>query len=519
MHVRMGLRRIPVVAAFAAAVLLLLGAVASRAAHADPKKDIQQKIKEAMENYDLLEYEEARKLLNQALTIAKQKHLENDPVTAQVHLRLAIVYKAGLNDEESAKLSFLSAAQIDPKITIDAAYKTPDLQKMLDEAKKEAASGGGGGGSVSTDTGTGGGGPELGGGDEGVDCKTVSGLQHTIVDTAKGGAELKLEAFVGKDVNPVKVSIMYRSKGATDFTEVKMTKSGDCKYAGSIPGNAMVGDLVHYYVAAFNKNGKAIASKGSSGSPNIIEVAGGGAGGGGGGGGSPGDDEDPLHGGGGGHKGGPTRTATGGGGDGGGVSSGASGDTGVTGSVTVGEKPASIFITVAGGTGAGFVTGETEQANNKVECCFAPDLAHIFGEVGYYVTPTTAIGVAGRMGFPIGANIADHATGAPSGLLRIHHNFQSDGNGITVIGEIGGGVIRNTIKLTDAAPDMNVDIAAMGPLLVGAGAGYLAPLGGKIKLDAEVNAIAGIPVVTQIGLSHLNFGVEFDLSLGLMVGF
>src|SRR2546423_4060470 len=130
MHVRMGHRRIPVVAAVFAAVLLLLGVVAPRVAHADPKKDIQQKIKEAMENYDLLEYEEARKLLNQALTIAKQKKLENDPVTAQVHLRLAIVYKAGLNDEESAKLSFLSAVQIDPKITIDAAYKTPDLQKM-----------------------------------------------------------------------------------------------------------------------------------------------------------------------------------------------------------------------------------------------------------------------------------------------------------------------------------------------------------------------------------------------------
>src|SRR5215831_11554296 len=120
------IHRIPVIAAALAAVMLVLGAAAPRAAHADPKKDIQQKIKEAMENYDLLEYEEARKLLNQALTLAKQKKLENDPVTAQVHLRLAIVYKAGLNDDDSAKLSFASAVQIDSKITIDAAYKTPE---------------------------------------------------------------------------------------------------------------------------------------------------------------------------------------------------------------------------------------------------------------------------------------------------------------------------------------------------------------------------------------------------------
>src|SRR5215471_16441193 len=135
--------RVRRIAAAVAALLLMLGALAPRIVHADPKKDIQQKIKEAMENYDLLEYEEARKLLNQALTIAKQKKIEGDPVVAQVQLRLGIVYAAGLNDNESAKLAFLSAAQIDPKIAIDAAYKTPELVKMLEEAKKEASGGGG----------------------------------------------------------------------------------------------------------------------------------------------------------------------------------------------------------------------------------------------------------------------------------------------------------------------------------------------------------------------------------------
>ncbi|HTJ46871.1 MAG TPA: tetratricopeptide repeat protein [Kofleriaceae bacterium] len=494
-------------------MLLLFGAVAPRTAHADPKKDIQQKIKEAMENYDLLEYEEARKLLNQALTIAKQKKLENDPVVAQVHLRLAIVYKAGLNDDESAKLSFLSAVQIDPKITIDAAYKTPELQKMLDEAKKEATSGGGGG----VDTGGGGGSVDTGGGGDDVDCKSVTGLQHTIVDTAKGGASLHLDAYLGKDVVPTKVAIMYRSKGATDFTEIKMTKSGDCHYAGEIPGDAMAGDLVHYYVAAFNKNGKVIASKGSSGSPNIVEVSApaGGGGGGGGGGAMPGDDEDPLHGGG--HKATPVHTAVVD--DSASSSSSSSSDGNVSGGVVVGGKSPKVFITVAGGTGAGFVTGETEQQGNKVECCFAPDLAHVFGEIGYYVNSTTAIGIGVRVGFPVGANIPDHATAAPAGLLRIHHSFGENGNGLMVVGQAGGGIIRNTIKLTDAPSDMNMDIAAMGPLIVGAGAGYVAPLGGAVKLDAEVNALAGIPVVTQIGLSKLNFGVEFDFSLGLMVGF
>jgi hypothetical protein len=109
----------------------------------------------------------------------------------------------------------------------------------------------------------------------GVDCLTVQGMQHTIIDTAKGGAPLAIEAYVGMDVAGVtKVSALYRPEGATEFTEVKLKKEGDCKYTGSIPAAAMKGSLVHYYVAAYADGPKPAASKGSSGSPNIIEISG-----------------------------------------------------------------------------------------------------------------------------------------------------------------------------------------------------------------------------------------------------
>src|SRR5258706_4476040 len=69
------------------AVLALVALVgAPRPAHADVKKDIEQKIKQAMESYDLFEYEEARKTLNTALTLAKKNKLESAPVVAKVHI-------------------------------------------------------------------------------------------------------------------------------------------------------------------------------------------------------------------------------------------------------------------------------------------------------------------------------------------------------------------------------------------------------------------------------------------------
>jgi hypothetical protein len=486
--------RTSIVAASVVAFLVALGLGQARRAHADAKgkKEIQQKIKEAMENYDLLEYEEARKLLNSALTIAKKQKMANDPVVAQVHLALGIVYYAGLQDTESAKLSFLSAVEIDPKVQIDPAYKTADMAKLLDEARGEA--GGGGGDSGGGDIGD----IDVGGGDE-VDCAAITGVEHEIIDTAPTGADKTLTAHLGADVEAAKVAIMYRAQGASDFAEAKMTKKSGCTYVGAIPAEALRGELVHYYVAAFNGAGKVIAGKGSSGSPNIIEISGVASGGGG----RLGDDENPLG----------DKPKGGGGGSSGNVSGG----------VTVGpKKPSKVFVNIAVGTGGTFVTGKTEQDLNEVQCCFAPALLHVFPELGFYLSPKTSLGAAFRMGFPVGANIDGHSTAAPAAMIRIRQSLGEGQEGLQVTGSVGAGVMRSTIKLTEAPADMNTDIVATGPLLVGAGAAYTKGLGGPIKFVAELNAIAGIPVIEKLGSDpgfHLNFGVQFDVNLGLMFGF
>jgi hypothetical protein len=477
--------RTSIVAAFAAALLILLGLVTARPAHADAKakKEIEQKIREAMENYDLLEYEEARKLLNAALTIAKKAKLGADPVVAQVHLSLGVVYYAGLSDEESARLSFLSAVEIDPKIQIDKAYRTKEMAKLLDEVRAEAKSGGGVKDRVPD-------GPS-GGRGGGVDCSAISGVKHEIVDTAQSGGDKALTAHVGDDVDAAKVAIMYRAQGAVEFSEAKMTRKDDCSYTGAIPADALRGELVHYYIGAFNESGKMIAGRGSAGSPNIIEISGGSR--------ISGDHENPLGGGGG----------------------GASGN--VSGGTRVGPaKQTKVYVNVAVGTGGAFVTGKTEQQLNDVKCCFAPDLLHVFPELGFYIASKTSLGAAFRMGFPLGANMSGHSTGAPSAMLRVRHSLGEGQDGLQVTGSIGGGVMRSTITLEMAAPGMDTDIVATGPLLVGAGAAYTTPLGGPIKLVAEANAIAGIPVIDEMGTMpkfKLNFGVHFDLNLGLQIGF
>lgn len=455
-----------------------------RSAHAGPKDDIAAKSTQAMESYDLMDYDAAKKLLNQALAIAKKAKLDKEPVVAKVYLELGIAaFAAG--DNEGAKVAFLSAVQIDPKIQISVAYKTPDLSKLLDEARAE------GGGAAEPGPVIPPVAPDAG------DCSSVKGLQHTIIDTAPAGAPLAIEARVGTDITPVKVAVMFRVAGATDFTESKLVAEG-CTYKGQIPAAALRGELIHYYVAAFDANGKAIAAKGSSGSPNILEIAGGTAGGAGG----AGDGEDPISGGG-------TGTTSGG---------------GVSGGVLVGGKPPKVMLTVTGGTGFGYVTGNTEGGNMVEACCLGSSLVVLTPELAYFASPQVSIGIAARIGLPLGANVyaegtQGSSTVAPAGLLRLRYALSTTGDGVRFMGQLGYGVMRNTIKLTTGDAGMDTDIVGQGPLLIGAGIGYIRHLGGPVSFVADLSALAGIAITDKVGTTAVNTGVGADLSIGLALGF
>ena len=477
-------------AAFAAVIFVGL----ARSAHADPRGDIEKKIKEAMESYDLMDYDASKKLLNQALSSAKKAKLDKDPIAAKAYLDLGIVSFVN-NDQDAAKLSFLSAVQIDGKIQIDPAYKSPEMAKLLEEARGEAKGSGGSGGSEPVATSSGGG-----------DCAGVSGLEHTIIDNAKAGTALPVEAELGGDVKAAKVSVMFRPEGSTDFTEVKMTKQGECKYVAQIPASALKGSLVHYYVAAYNSGGKVIASKGQAGSPNIVELTGGGSGA------KPagGDDEDPL----GGAKKPPQTVAESGGGE---VSGG---DT--TSSVTVGApKTSKVSIMMSVGSGFGFLAANnvTEGMNPVKSAGFGTSWAVLQPELAYNASPQLSIGLVGRFAIPVGANMDGHSPVGPAGLLRVRYALAESGEGVHIIGQAGVGILRSTLQLDNTMPGMgDVDIVAQGPLLLGAGLGYAKHVSSSMTFLADLGALAGIAVVDKVGLAPMNTGVTIDISIGLAFG-
>jgi hypothetical protein len=453
-------------AALAALVAIGLTAQIDPAhANEDRLRDMNRR---GMEAYDLLEYEEARQILSDAIVFAKRNRLGDAPLTARVHLNLGIIFFSGLQDENAAAIEFVNALEIDPAIQIPAAYRTPAMQALLDEIRADL-----------------GGSPQAGG------CGQVTGLQHALIEEAAAGQPRAVGAQVGQELRAQRVVLYYRDQSTATYSEVVMGEAGDCAYRGQIPGHDVAGEYIYYYIAAM-RGGRVVASSGSAGTPNIIEVRA-----------EARVTENPL-------TGVPPRST----------------ETSAGGTASASANEASIFLLLALGSGGGYVTGHTEQRKDQVACCFAPALFHVLPEVGFFLNPQTSLSVAFRMGFPLGADLPGHAAAAPGGYARLRYATSETGVGPALSFLLGGGVMRNTVPLAEPVQGGTTDTVASGPLLAGAGVGYAFALGDTFRFVTELNAIAGIPVVSCLGDCgpagrgvEPNFAVQFDANVGVMISF
>lgn len=497
----MSCRRLP---ALVSAWLVAVAVLWAPAVWAGPRADVQRRLSGAMESYDLLEYEAARKLLLAALELAKEGGLGDDPLTARVHLALGIVYFAGLQDKPAAKRSFVEALTIDPQVMLDPAYKTPEMSALLEGLREKVAR------SAPPPREA----PREGGD---IDCLTLSGLRHRAIESAARGSALRITAALGGDIEAQRVSVFFRAVRASEFQEVRLTRERDCIYVGAIPSAALSGELLYYYVAALGKSGLVVASSGAAGAPHLLELTG------------PAvveprrpppeerpprvepDRVVPAE---------PRAEPPAGAGE---LRTQPRGEGGVGATVSPANprrRPSRFSVALGAASGLGYVTGETEQLRNDVKCCIAPGWFTLVAEAGYALAPRWTLGAAVRLGFPIGANIDGHSPLGPAGFARVRYAFSASPSTLYLSGQLGAGFIRNTLKLSDTAdPEMDTDVVALGPLLAGGGIGYAAGLGSRLALRFELTAIMGVPVVSELGTSRLNFGVQMDATVGLGVHF
>jgi tetratricopeptide (TPR) repeat protein len=99
--------------------------------------------KKALDDYDTLEWDGAKKTLLDALVAGKKAGLDNHPVMARTYVHLGAVYITGFRNRVKAIQSFNRALEIDPAIQLSKGIATAEVNDAFQEAKR--ARGGGGG--------------------------------------------------------------------------------------------------------------------------------------------------------------------------------------------------------------------------------------------------------------------------------------------------------------------------------------------------------------------------------------
>jgi hypothetical protein len=94
--------------------------------------------------------------------------------------------------------------------------------------------------------------------------------KHNVVDAAPPGSPLDVRVSMPV-MKGVKVYVFYRAAGESDFQQVLMKRHGPEK-VGRIPGDAMQGNAMQYYIEARDPQGSVVQSSGSQSSPNIVMI-------------------------------------------------------------------------------------------------------------------------------------------------------------------------------------------------------------------------------------------------------
>ncbi|MEP6654292.1 MAG: tetratricopeptide repeat protein, partial [Myxococcales bacterium] len=130
--------------------ILLLGALllcprSARAEGEDPAaiEKITDLNKKALDAYNNLDFEDARKLLKQALDLCSTAGLDKHPIKARTHIHMGVVLIATKQEELGIK-QFRKALEIQPDIQVTKALANPEIVKAFEEAAATAGTGEGG---------------------------------------------------------------------------------------------------------------------------------------------------------------------------------------------------------------------------------------------------------------------------------------------------------------------------------------------------------------------------------------
>ncbi len=492
--------RTSVLSSLARALLALLVITWGTRAFADSADDVVARMtqlnRDAVSAYQAKKFDDARKILKQALDLAESNGLEQHPITARTHIHMGIVIIGGFKQRELGIKQFKKALEIEPTINLTKSLVTPELTDAFNEAKA------GGGPAAAAATA-----PPSEAAPAAPEAPSEpaapasppaaeapapeaapAGLTHEQVTEAKQGSAISITVGVSPDLKFDKLVLAYRPEGAAEFLGREMKEVAEGRYGAEIPTTATGGNFVAYYIEADDAQGNAVATKGTVDAPMTIALSKGAA--------AIAKKKPPEE----------------------------------AGNGEEEEAPDyRYYAALSLGTGFGWATGvgdlNHDVSINPPGMAWAK-LGHIAPEFGYWLSSSLMLSLQLRYQFITGTTDVYHAG---TQFHAANYAFAAFAKATWRWGEdswhpffslaAGGGQIRHVVTFgtksiprPDCGPMMNqtcVDTIAAGPILLGPGGGISYDLTDRFSLVGQANSVLGFP----------NFTFNLDLDVGVAVGF
>ncbi|MEA2701070.1 MAG: hypothetical protein QOI66_5341 [Myxococcales bacterium] len=505
----------------------------AQAATVDRLTKMNQK---ALDDYDLLEFDSAKRTLLEALVLGKKSGLDTHPVLARTYVHLGAVYITGYKDKQKALQSFVRALEIDPGITIQKSMLSSEMADLFAQATKQAkpkapatpparpstpppapppaakpapvtAAP-----PAPTPTPLAASAPRRGTLSEGAEVPPpppppqkasgksddsdsdepdlpvhINALDCPVGDESPPLKSVSVRCAVAPELGVTSVALFYREPGAEDFVEAPMTKSPKGWFVGRIPKKVVTGKAVQFFFEARDKTGKPIASNGRSDSPNLILIRERRDG-------DSSDNED---------------------------ASGRPADAEENPLEEKGEGPPRFglrrwWIGLMAGTGLGYAKGNGPEARTELNGDFLAgtawsSLGHLAPEIGLHLTPFVALSLQGRNQYIPQAKKYEKyaATGANSVMARLlwftgQRRIRFYGAAMA-----GGGEGFRLVIYPDAKDPNFKDTVRGGPWIAGLGMGVTAEVGSSLSLVLEINELVGLPIFSTVTDAHAGFQINF----------
>lgn len=257
-------RRPRALAAVSLCLALLLGAAPAAAQDPAAVAQIEAAYQRARAAYDEFELEQARFHIDSGLRLATTQGLAH-PVLAKLHLMLGVLVFSQSRDVTSTEEAFFAGLQYDPQVEMEPSLSSPELAALLEQARRRVV--------VAPVA------PTPGPADPPplppVEPPPSSGpprLVHTPPTQVREGVNLPVYVELHDGAAAQRCVLRYR-RADEAWSEIDLLPQGSGPgRSGYVPGSAVIGTQIEYFMQALDWAGTPLAQHGSEARPVVVPI-------------------------------------------------------------------------------------------------------------------------------------------------------------------------------------------------------------------------------------------------------